>query len=122
MKRDDCLKRLFLLRQALLQERQAFHLEQLRAAEARARQQAQVQLQQQQMQQVQMQHQQHHQQQMQHVQMPPQMPIGPPPSVATAGYTGSSPLPPQIQPSPQPHLPPPTTPVPSSDVPTTLSV
>ncbi|EFX80450.1 hypothetical protein DAPPUDRAFT_51378 [Daphnia pulex] len=113
-------------RQALLQERQAFHLEQLRAAEARARQQAQVQLQQQQMQQAQMQQQQQQQQQ-QHIQpipmIPPvQLPIGPPPSVATAGYTGSSPLPPQIQPSPQPHLPPPTTPVPSSEIPTTLSV
>ncbi|XP_057376091.1 SWI/SNF complex subunit SMARCC2-like isoform X2 [Daphnia carinata] len=108
-------------RQALLQERQAFHLEQLRAAEARARQQAQVQLQQQQMQQAQMQQQ---QQQVQQIPIIPnvQLPIGPPPSVATAGYTGSSPLPPQIQPSPQPHLPPPTTPVPSSDVPTTLSV
>lgn len=105
-----------------MQERQAFHLEQLRAAEARARQQAQVQLQQQQMQQAQMQHQQHHQQQLQQGPIPQQMPIGPPLSVTAAGYTGSSPLPPQIQPSPQPHLPPPTTPVPSSDVPTTLSV
>ena len=91
--------------QALLQERQAFHLEQLRAAEARARQQAQVQLhqQQQQQQQQQAQHQQaqqhqqqhqqqqhhHHQQQQMHVQQvaAPPMPIS---------YTGSSPLPPQV--------------------------
>ena len=90
--------------QALLQERQAFHLEQLRAAEARARQQAQVQLHQQQQQQQQAQHQQaqqhqqqhqqqqqhhHHQQQQMHVQQvaAPPMPIS---------YTGSSPLPPQV--------------------------
>jgi len=80
----------------------------------------------------QMHHQQMQQQQQHPPQHPPQMPphmipAGPAPAMAmagnpAAGYTGSSPLPPQVQPSPQPHLPPPTTPVPSTDVPTTLSV
>merc|ERR1712071_364000 len=76
-------------RQALLQERQAFHLEQLRAAEARARQQAQVQLQQQQQQQQpqQQQHQQQQQQQ-QHQQMHVHQVAVPAVAMAPISYTG----------------------------------